>query len=460
MDNLVNFLSILQVGGVIDPDPTKLCNNKCGRFANKGFDTCCQYCNGIGTVVNLGGNHYNHHQDCTNANLCVKKCGRRKGVDNKHAKIKIFDTCCKKCDGSNTIHDSWCLDILTKQPTATSATTTAFATSTTTSTHLDNTNPINIMDTNTRVGKEDIKKLEPKYRRIFMENNVLAQQLVGNGLAKIVPPIKYKIQLINEALKIISQKSTQSPNIKINNIDFANAIIELLPSLTSTDKIAIVNFANSIYVGGGYQNMQGSQEEELCRCIPTLYGSMMCGGTYVLNEDRAIYIQFDSANDIEYCTDQLFYHMPLDINDKDKTNKTNYIPLKNPIMMDVIIAAAVDLRQSNNLLVYNTDPTRIYYIMEQLIIMMFLTPYIYANNSKTSPPTVLILGAFGCGAFAPKDISGNKDKNYIKTIATIFKECIDKFGHLYKHILFPIYDKDTSDIFYKIITQSSKPAKK
>ena len=86
---------------------------------------------------------------------------------------------------------------------------------------------------------------------------------------------------------------------------------------------------------------------------------------------------------------------------------------------------------------FDTDPNAIYQILNNIIELIVKTP-------QYTQVDTLILGAFGCGAFAPQ----NQYKiTYINTIATIFKEVIKNYGGYYKNIIFAIPDDFNYDIF-------------
>ena len=193
----------------------------------------------------------------------------------------------------------------------------------------------------------------------------------------------------------------------------------------------------------GYLKGSIAQEEELCRTIIDLYLSL----EKLLNEpehNRKKYIDFIPHMHI-------FYSFNLSLYRYDGTQSGNRYDFihKNkkvaPIKISVITAAAPDLRTKsqkekteliNKLKDNNSD---IYSHLFNIIKGIYLVPATIQKNIN-----ILILGAFGCGAFSPsKDIQQqiNKDYDYTKKIASYFAQyLIDNSDilYLYDYICFAI----------------------
>ena len=157
-------------------------------------------------------------------------------------------------------------------------------------------------------------------------------------------------------------------------------------------RIAILNFANGKYPGGGYLTGAIAQEEDLCRRIPELYTSLL----YSSKKKHSCY-SFGACTKSRYSSILLTPNMLIK-RDKDLTFINNPEKWKS---VSVISAAAPNIRSNQY---YN------HIKMKETVDNIFNTACYY-NNDK-----ILILGAWGCGAFG-NDPTG---------IANLFKNAILK----------------------------------
>ena len=191
--------------------------------------------------------------------------------------------------------------------------------------------------------------------------------------------------------------------------------------------ISILNFADGEAIGGGYLKGSDAQEEDLCRKIPELYTSL-------LYSKHKCY-PFGPSTSHRY-TNVLFTENMLIKRDEE----LNFI--KNPKKwrkVNVVSAAAPNLKKHE---LYDDDK------MKKLVTNIFLTPCRYKTNN------ILILGAWGCGAFY----------NNPETIANLFKNAIEEgLASKYIAIYFAIpgehNDSSTSNInaytFHKILNDAN-----
>ena len=100
-----------------------------------------------------------------------------------------------------------------------------------------------------------------------------------------------------------------------------------------------------------------------------------------------------------------------------------------PVLTDVISVAAPNMNR-----VSAEDMDAYYKAIKNRIEAIVCLPYI--NGCE-----VLILGAWGCGVF----------KNDPNVIAAAFKEAINKYGRVYKRIIFPLPNVKMKEVFEKCL---------
>jgi uncharacterized protein (TIGR02452 family) len=241
--------------------------------------------------------------------------------------------------------------------------------------------------------------------------------------------------------------------ININNVGskktkimfFKGTTNEAILNLYSPNiNFAILNFANSKHVGGGYTHGSMAQEEELCRTIIDLFPSL------ALRTDRSFnYIKFYWYKHVLYSKKLTLYRY-----DNSQSNG-KYNMLFTPIKVSVITAAAPDLnRDKSNINLFINNKNLIFDTIYKIIRTVCLYP-IYLNKiNKEDKINILILGAFGCGAFSPSIQLQNKlNIKYNEEIANLFVKVLKNTPNLltiYDYIYFAIPNGDNYDTFYNI----------
>ena len=157
-------------------------------------------------------------------------------------------------------------------------------------------------------------------------------------------------------------------------------------------RIAVLNFASAVHPGGGVKNGSSAQEESLCRCstlYPTLDTEYLRENYYDVNREAKNVLHSDDciySPDIVICkTDALF---------------PERLPEKEWYKVDVISCAAPNLRDrpAN---IHNPENAEAASISPQELTELHtqraekILSVAAANNAE-----ILVLGAFGCGAFA------------------------------------------------------------
>ena len=188
-------------------------------------------------------------------------------------------------------------------------------------------------------------------------------------------------------------------------------------------KVAILNFANAYSPGINFPNNGKTQEEQLLRKFPELFQS--------LNYHRStIYpLELPSIAVTDWCS-------------KWRDNDPNIITIEKRRKAMFITAAAPDHYNQT----FDLDNIR-----------RAIKSIVSIPNAKPTPD-LLILGAWGCGAFIPSDHQFNniittlpkkykKCRTYEQLIATLFAEAINSRDCQWKDIVFAIPDKNKLKLF-------------
>ena len=285
---------------------------------------------------------------------------------------------------------------------------------------------------------------------------------------------RFRAWLFQDKLKNFSKPPTtiqQSPHVVKNITNLYNDNQTQIDTIISTNKIdehnihflqmtsahalytqgrgnntSLLNFANADKVGGGVLNGSTVQEETLCMMAPELYRSLLNKSNKV--NDNPTYNDWghDSWN-------SKFYYSSGQLIPFTTHEEFTFIDDDPPYYMGNVISAAAFEWGKFNQYKPNFGPT-----FDPATItgtdfdekMIGIIKNIIAVAAIQQNCDMLILGAWGCGAFAPKD---NKDQ-YIKHVAGLFCQALYsqltaniKFKDLFKKVIFPIPDCNTYDLF-------------
>lgn len=189
-------------------------------------------------------------------------------------------------------------------------------------------------------------------------------------------------------------------------------------------KIGALNFASARNVGGGVVRGASAQEECLCRCS-TLYP---CLDTEYLFENY--YQMHRSLKELTY-TDACIY-TPDIIVIKTDTNYPESMPESDWYSVDVLTCPAPNV---STIRISDMELMKIHKRRGSHIISIAVE-----NNID-----VLVLGAFGCGAFG----------NNPEIVARVYKEILPQFTGYFKEIRFAVYcsprNTKNYDVFRKVL---------
>ena len=185
-------------------------------------------------------------------------------------------------------------------------------------------------------------------------------------------------------------------------------------------KIAVMNFANAFHPGGGVADGASAQEECLCR-TSTLYPVL----------DRKIlrdsYYKHHYDLNTPRASDSLVYTEGVVICKTDE-DLPERMPKEDWVSVDVITIAAPDLRKSSNRYFGLIDGGAGMKAAEQFGYHVKRALHML-TCAAAKGADVLVLGAFGCGAF----------QNEPEAVARAYKTALQEFPKVFERIEFAVY---------------------
>ena len=245
---------------------------------------------------------------------------------------------------------------------------------------------------------------------------------------------KQKLILEKEEIAYEKNRCEQSAKIVVSKKRTFEAAMEY-----DGKKVAVLNFASAGNPGGGVVNGSSAQEECLCRCS-TLYCNLtediMWKNFYLPHRRAANPIHND---DLIYTPDVVVF--------KSDTAYPKTLPESQWKKVNVITCAAPNLRErpSNS---YNSgDGNNSVKIsdneLEQIHINRGRKILEAAAANKNE---VVILGAFGCGAFMNKP----------EVVAGAYKQLIGEFQRAFEVIEFAVYCSPRDDSNFRVFEKVVK----
>lgn len=204
-------------------------------------------------------------------------------------------------------------------------------------------------------------------------------------------------------------------------------------------KVCIHNFASATNPGGGVTRGSSAQEEAICRCstlFPCLNTSVMWEGFY--GPHRA-------AHNPLYNDDCIF--TPAVKVFKSDTSFPEFLPEADWWDVDVITCAAPNLRNvpSNRMNPHAGNEKANVTVSELKEILLSRVHKIF-EVAIASEAEVLILGAFGCGAFC----------NPPKVVAEVFAQCVEEYRKYFEVIEFAVYHTEREKANFEAFEQMMK----
>ena len=183
-------------------------------------------------------------------------------------------------------------------------------------------------------------------------------------------------------------------------------------------KIAVLNFASSTNPGGGVTSGASAQEECLCH-VSTLYPCLKDESMWDL-----FYAPHRKARNPLHNDDIIYTKDVIVFKDDD------YQPLPKPFTVDVITCAAPTLREQSSNRYNPSDGDKAPDITpEDLLALHEKRGRQILSAAVANGAQVIILGAFGCGAF----------KNDPAVVAQAYANILPEYLHYFRTIEFAVY---------------------
>ena len=206
-------------------------------------------------------------------------------------------------------------------------------------------------------------------------------------------------------------------------------------------KIAVLNFASATHPGGGVTRGANAQEECLCRCT-TLYPALkgaQAAPFYNMSEDSLR-------------TDACLY-TPGVLAIKTDTDLPDRLPESEWFRIDVVSCSAPNLRP-HPASAMNPGDTAPAHISNSALEGLHTNRWSQILRAAAGRDDVLVLGAFGCGAF----------RNPPEIVAKAFKELqrddpylVDAFSEIVFAVYCPPQDDTNFRTFYKVLMEDDLP---
>lgn len=205
----------------------------------------------------------------------------------------------------------------------------------------------------------------------------------------------------------------------------------------SGKRIAVLNFASATNPGGGVTKGSSAQEEALCRCS-TLYPCLKTNELY-----GQFYSMHKALHDTRY-TDACIY-TPGIVPIKSDTAFPQTVPESEWFRVDVITCAAPNLREKpyNSMNPGHGTPVKL--TPAELLELHIKRGRHILDIAAANGADVVVLGAFGCGAF----------RNDPNIVARAYREILLSYSSVFDEIVFAVYcsPKDTGnyDTFKRVL---------
>jgi len=216
---------------------------------------------------------------------------------------------------------------------------------------------------------------------------------------------------------------SRAGNIKVTQSKSLEAAMRYAEDETTSDKlIAVLNFASAVNPGGGVERGSSAQEEDICRCttlFPVLTQPSLSMGFYEPNRK--------ARNPLH--TDDLIYSPDIVIIRSDDDAMERLDP-DEWCKVDIITCAAPDLRPPRPDRFHpNIKPEPVKITRDELYELHLSRAQHILNVAAGQGVDILILGAFGCGAFM-------NDPN---TVARAYSDALKEYAQYFDVIEFAVY---------------------
>jgi uncharacterized protein (TIGR02452 family) len=236
---------------------------------------------------------------------------------------------------------------------------------------------------------------------------------------------------------ILSEKGEDEAVISVTREKTFEAAMKLREDYPC-DRIAVHNFASATNPGGGVKKGSRAQEECLCRTstlYPVLNTRKLWNEFYGFHRER---------HDVKY-TDTCIYTPDIKVIKTDN-DLPKRLDEKNWINVDVLTCAAPNLRRHPGNAMNPNAGNAIRIKDRELLELHVKRAKHLMCVAAANKVDILVLGAFGCGAF----------QNKPEIVAMAYKEALRYYRYNFKAIRFAVYcskyDARNYDTFQKILS--------
>lgn len=190
-------------------------------------------------------------------------------------------------------------------------------------------------------------------------------------------------------------------------------------------KVLVLNFASATTPGGGVLWGSSAQEEALCRCstlYPCLTTDALWNGYYRFHRDRQEDLYTDAC-----------IYTPDVLSIKTDTVDPCRLPPEEWQTIDVLTCAAPNLREKS------LDEAALYDLHVQRGRQILAAAAVHGAD-------VVILGAFGCGAF----------RNPPRVVASAYRQILPIFARAFRTVEFAVYCSPRDDTNYRVFWEILK----
>ena len=268
---------------------------------------------------------------------------------------------------------------------------------------------------------------------------------------------KVNIDIFNDTLSFIKKNKILSESVKVSiantrfyshhnypSIDgasFKDGMVFLSKKRTfqaamdlhkryPTKKIGVLNFASATTPGGGVVYGSNAQEESLCR-LSTLYPVL---NTLTLQNIYYIHNR-EEQNNIH--DDAIIYTPDIVICKTDTIYPVYRLRNEDFVKVDILSCAAPNLGEKPK--GKNSEGSKFKMLTDDELYKVLLSRAKHiVHVALANGVDILVLGAFGCGAF----------KNNPEVVAKAFRKVTDEYAKFFEEIEFAIYDSILEDKNY------------
>ncbi len=193
------------------------------------------------------------------------------------------------------------------------------------------------------------------------------------------------------------------------------------PYCTSGKKVCVHNFASASNPGGGVTRGAGAQEECLCRCstlYPCLDSKKMWQGFYLPHRREGNPLHNDDC-----------IYTPGVVVFKSDTSAPKLMPREKWYTVDILTCAAPNLRERPSNAYNPADGNQVKIDEVSLLALHEQRLKRMLDAACEHGAEVLILGAFGCGAF----------QNPPEIVAEAAKRILPEYRHCFEVVEFAVY---------------------